>query len=448
MSHRRGRSVVGAVVVVAAFVLSGCGDDSDTSTSSASATAAQQASSTPAASAQGSVGTTAPDPSPAAATKSPVVVGALVDVTGTASGDRARLAKVLPAWQKFVNAHGGLGGHPVTLDIHDTTSDAATAQAEATALIAKQPVAIYLDSSAVESAIAQSLGASGIPIMGVGYSQAVWGAKLTSLGVNCDASGKPVPCALPNAFTLATTFGAVIDMSAVAAKQDGATKVAMVACAEIDSCSSAEPEFQATVKALGMQYGGLIKVSSSAPDYTSECVQMMQDKVDYVFTAIQEAGTVNLWNSCADQGFTGKFVSSTSAVCCNLLKIDGLRLVGSINAFPWWVDDAPVAQFRDAMSAAGLSEDDYASSTATGAWSGLQLLAKASAGLPEAPTKEDVLDGLYSLKDETLDGLLAPVTFTRGQPAPPRDCFWLLTYENQKLSNPLGGLKYACYPAQ
>jgi branched-chain amino acid transport system substrate-binding protein len=334
----------------------------------------------------------------------------------------------------------------VTLDIHDTTSDAATAQAEATSLIAKQPLAIYLDSSAVESALAETLGASGIPILGVGYSPAVWGAKLTSLGVKCDPSGKPVPCALPNAFTTATTFGAVIDMSAVAAKQDGATKVAMVACAEIDSCSSAEPEFQATVKALGMQYGGLIKVSSSSPDYTAECIQLIQEKVDYVFTAIQEAGTVNLWNSCADQGFTGKFVSSTSAVCCNLLKIAGLRLVGSINAFPWWVDDAPVAQFRDAMSSAGLSEDDYASSTATGAWTGLQLVAKASADLPEQPTKDDVLDGLYSLKDETLDGLLAPVTFTRGQPAPPRDCFWLLTYIDKKLANPLGGLNHTCYP--
>src|SRR6476659_9294178 len=187
MSHRRGRSVVGAVVV-AAFVLSGCGDDSDSSTSSAPVTTSQQASSAaPAASSPSSAGTTAPAPVPAAssaaASKSPVLVGALVDETGTASGDRARLAKVLPAWQKFVNAHGGLGGHPVTLDIRDTTSDAATAQAAASSLIAKQPVAIYLDSSATESAIAQSLGASGIPILGVGYSPAVWGAKLTSLGV-------------------------------------------------------------------------------------------------------------------------------------------------------------------------------------------------------------------------------------------------------------------------
>jgi branched-chain amino acid transport system substrate-binding protein len=105
-----------------------------------------------------------------------------------------------------------------------------------------------------------------------------------------------------------------------------------------------------------------------------------------------------------------------------------------------------VVTFRDAMSAAGLSEDDYASSTATGAWSGLQLVAKASADLPEEPTKDDVLDGLYSLKDETLDGLLAPVTFTRGQPAPPRDCFWLLTYIDKKLANPLGGLNHTCYP--
>jgi branched-chain amino acid transport system substrate-binding protein len=448
MSCRHRGAVAALMVAGAVLALGACGSDSS---SSSSASSASSASSSPTPS-QSSVSTSGAGastaPSAAPATKSPVLIGALVDLTGSAKGDRDRLAKVLPAWAKFVNAHGGLGGHPVQLDIHDTTSDAATAQSEATALIAKQPVAIYLDSSATESAIAESLGKSGIPIVGVGYSPAVWGAKLTSLGVNCDPSGKPVPCALPNAFTLATTFGAVIDMSAVAAKEAGATKVAMVACAEIDSCSSAEPEFQATVKALGMQYEGLIKVSSSAPDYTAQCIQLIQDKVDYVFTAIQEEGTVKLWNSCAEQGFEGKFVSSTSAICCNLLKIDKLRLVGSLNAFPWFVDDAPVKQFRDAMTAGGLSADDYSSSTATGAWSALQLVAKASATLPDSPTKADVLNGLYSLKDETLDGLLPPVTFTRGQPAPPRNCFWLLSYQDQKLANPLGGLQYSCYPKQ
>src|ERR1700736_3976370 len=62
-------------------------------------------------------------------TKSPITIGALIDISGSSSGGRAVLAKVIPAWEKYINAKGGLGGHPVKVDIRDVASDGAKAQA-------------------------------------------------------------------------------------------------------------------------------------------------------------------------------------------------------------------------------------------------------------------------------------------------------------------------------
>ena len=76
----------------------------------------------------------------------------------------------------------------------------------------------------------------------------------------------------------------------------------------------------------------------------------------------------------------------------------------------------------------------------------LQLLAKANANIGDSPTKEDVLDGLYTVKDETLDGLIAPITFTKGELASHRPCFWPYIFKDGEFTNPLGGITFQCYP--
>jgi hypothetical protein len=55
---------------------------------------------------------------------------------------------------------------------------------------------------------------------------------------------------------------------------------------------------------------------------------------------------------------------------------------------------------------------------------------------------------MYTLNNETLGGLIPPITFTKGQPAGPRNCFWPYIFQNGTITNPLGGLKYECYPTQ
>ena len=65
----------------------------------------------------------------ATADKSPVLIAALVDLTGPSTGP-ANMPDVIKAWGDYINAKGGINGHPVTFDIQDTKGDAATAQSQ------------------------------------------------------------------------------------------------------------------------------------------------------------------------------------------------------------------------------------------------------------------------------------------------------------------------------
>jgi branched-chain amino acid transport system substrate-binding protein len=55
-----------------------------------------------------------------------------------------------------------------------------------------------------------------------------------------------------------------------------------------------------------------------------------------------------------------------------------------------------------------------------------KLFEKAAANLPEPPTSEAVLRGLWSLRNDDLGGLTYPITFIENQPAPLVNCWWTL----------------------
>ena len=357
------------------------------------------------------------------------------------------MGDAVKAWGTYINAKGGINGHPVTFDIQDSKGDAAASQSILDAQVAKNPVAMVLETTSTEATIAASLGALKMPVIGFGYTPAVWGGYIEGFKLKCSTDPKaPVACALPNAFTITTTFGAVVDEQVLGAQAAGAKKLATAACAEVAACSQAGPVFSATAKTLGLEDTGTIKVDSNKGDYSAECIQWVQQKVDFI--QISGSGTMgaNIFKSCAEQGYKGIYGASAGSVAGDLIKVKGITLAGGLNAFPWWVDDPAVAEYRDAMKAGGLTEDDIASSALTGMWSSLQLFAKANAKLGDTPTATETLKNMFTVKDETLGGLIAPVTFTEGQLAKSRDCFWPYILKDGKFTNPLGGLKFQCYP--
>src|SRR4029079_1371822 len=143
--------------------------------------------------------TTAPASSAPAADKSPIVIAALIDQTGPSAGDGPAMVKVVKAWADAVNGKGGINGHPVDMQVADTKGDPAAAQTAIDAMTTKKPLAFLLSTSSTESAMAESLTATGVPVIGMGYSPSVWGGNIEAFKLACStAPGAAVACAIPN----------------------------------------------------------------------------------------------------------------------------------------------------------------------------------------------------------------------------------------------------------
>lgn len=468
----RPRRLFGVGIVSVSLLLASCGGDDDAEPAQTTAPAPATESATESAtepdpeptsteaptpteptSTKAPASTEPPTTDPAGPTGSPVIVAALTDQSGPSSGTQKDAPDILNAWADFINANGGVNGHPVVIEVRDTKGDPATAQSALDELVAMNPGLLYIADSTSESSLAAGIEASGIPLVGVGYNPAVWGGNIEAFKLACSPDeGAPVACALTNAFTITTTFGAVVDEQVIAAQLAGATKLATAACAEVDSCSAAAPVFDATAAALGIENAGVTKVSSTAPDYTAECIKWVQDGIDFIQISASGEMGARLYSDCTDQGYDGLFGASAGTVGGALIKVDGIHLVGGLNAFPWWVDDAPVAEFRDAMNAAGVAEDAWSNPNATGTWSVMQLWAKGMSNTDitadDEITKEASLAAMYTISDETLDGLISPVTFTEGERASHRPCFWPYELKDGVFTALNGGLKYSCNPPE
>ena len=110
------------------------------------------------------------------------------------------------------------------------------------------------------------------------------------------------------------------------------------------------------------------------------------------------------------------------------------KVAGYVNGFPWWSEAAPVKTFRAAM-AKYAPNTDYREPTSTSTWSALELFRKTMANAPATVTKDDVLKAYWTVKNETLDGLLPKAaTYTQGQPSNLLNCYWPYVYKDGKFT--------------
>jgi len=417
--HRGSRSRIAAIFIVLGLVLAACSSDDDSSSSAPPATESNL-------------------------TKSEIVIATPVQ----AFSPKPYTENAAKVWEQWANANGGINGHPVRVVIADTKNDPTVAQSAVKKVIDEdKPIAFvgYNDQTIVSWY--DQLVAANIPSVGGGcYFQSIICAG---------------PGASPLYFTATTTIPAITQSSMVSAKQNGATKFAAVVCAEVSSCAAIEPIFSGTTQALGLEYGGIIKVSQAAPDYNAECLQLKGEDVDAVGLAVFEEVAVRFVEACAAQGFNPQWKITggtvTEAVASQMAAATSGTVEGGMESAPWWSDAAPVAEIRDAFETY-MPDADYEAAYTTTAWAGFELFRTAMANASDNPTSEEVITAMLALNDEDVNGLLPQsMTYTANQPSPLISCFWLVKYEDGKFSvDPSGGasgnsitsgdLKSDCFP--
>jgi branched-chain amino acid transport system substrate-binding protein len=394
------RSAYAILAVILAFAAAGC--SSSSGSSSGNSTAAPASSSN--------------------LSGEPVRIGVISSDTG-ATGTTNDTKVTVARWEAYINAHGGINGHPVDVIEMDDNDSPATALQDFDQLVQVDHVVVIGDSSYVDSAFEKAAAAAHIPVV-----------SLDAAGSNF-AYGTD-PNFFPNQQTVLGGMWAI----AKTAQLSGHTKLGILYCAEVAGCSLIASLVKPNATPLGVSIVSNISFSNSEPNYTAQCLAAKNAGVQiWQVAATEQSSYVRVVNDCAAQHFypvlEGAGNSLGTAVVDDPAVHEAWGFTGTIPAF---VRTSATAAFHTAM-------DSYLPKATIqivviADWAGLQLIATAAAVTIKAgttPTSQDIYNGLYSFRGNTIGGLTPPLTYTKGKGT---NVYCAFVYEivNGQNSTPLG----------
>ena len=417
MVQRRNILMAAAAIVAVVTSVSACSSGSSSSGSSSGTAAASAAASvSPGASQSGS-----------AATGSPITVGVECSCSGAFGASLSAAWSVVQAWQKSVNAAGGLEGHPVQLIEKDNGSVPGTALTDAQALIASKPAAI-IDLDILDEVWQKQASAAKIPVIGGNFSS-------------------PSYYADPNWYPSGQTNDSITYSVAATAKQAGATNLADFYCAESAQCQESVPLIKAAGQSVGVPVVYSASIAAAAPNFTAQCVAAKQAGVTGIFIGDSISVIARVASDCAAQGYNPIFVTEGTGFTDQALTATGLkdRLWSSYPILPYFSGSSAVTAMNTAVDQyfPGLrSKVGVWSEVAAQAWTAGLLLAQgvkdSGATASTAVTPTLITTGLDKVSNDTLGGFSPPLTLTAGK-AHPVDCWYVGRVQSGKATQ-VGGL--------
>jgi branched-chain amino acid transport system substrate-binding protein len=367
-AHKAAGILIAALVASAAIV--GCGSSSGSPASSSS----------PSTSAKGT----------------PYAVGLIATLSGPLSGDFGGQSVGIDAWEKWTNAHGGVDGHPVKAYVMDDQSSPSAALQDVKTLISQDHVLAILGVSDEGPAWAPYAAQHGVPIIGGNTSIA------------------PIPDWYPTG-DVNLTYGAV-----AAAHKAGAKGIADVYCSEAALCAASVPVIAHDAKTLGMTEPYATGVALDQPGYTATCLAARQHGADALLEEVDLTTITTLAGDCAQQNYKPLYIGLAVEAGRPYLQgmPSGTTMAVAENVFPWFAHSSPATerywQALETYEPGVFKSNNFGPSLAM-AWASGEMFAAAAAHLGAHPTPAAVKAGLYSLKNETLGGLIPPTTYTPGK---------------------------------
>ncbi len=365
-------------------------------------------------------------PAPGAVKGAPLKVGMLSTLTGPIGATLAGGTKGAQAWVAYINAAGGLNGHPVELTLADDSGDPARNRSQAQYLVEqKGDVGILMSSAPVSGQGSVSyFQEKRIPVVGTeGCSPWVTRNSMYFPQMSSDPLCADVT---------AQAMGSVLI-------PQNKKKIALIYCVEISGCTNLARSSAFT--AVGFEVVYKASVSLAAPDFTAQCLAARNAGAEALYMAFDTQSVGRLADNCASVSFKPVYGHPGQIAADTHLKnpnLDG-DTIGFPTA-PWFDTRIPgIVAFRAAMAkfAPNVTPDG---STMTG-WAAGKLLEHAGRNLA-TPTSQSLLDGLWSINGDDLDGITGPLTY-------PKDakrngdtmqlCYWVVQVKAGKWSAPGAG---------
>jgi branched-chain amino acid transport system substrate-binding protein len=222
-------------------------------------------------------------------------------------------------------------------------------------------------------------------------------------------------------------------------------KIALFYCREAPICQIVRDNIVKAQKDLGYTVAFEAQVSIAQPDYTAEIIAARNAGSDAVASVMDNASTLRIARSMSRQGWTAPYSSQFSNHDERVLKNGGRDVEGFLisGATAPWSSSPLMADYRAAIDrfVSGGVKSDFGA----GAWVGGKLMELIAARFGDAVTSDDFLKGLYSLKEETLGGRIAPTTFVEGSHDRTNLCMVPIVVKNGAFVAPHGD-KFFCAP--
>jgi branched-chain amino acid transport system substrate-binding protein len=272
-------------------------------------------------------------------------------------------------------------------------------------------------------------------------------------GDGIDGGWQQNPYLFPQGGTPLSAFGGAL---AAVKKDKGFTKTFLLYCAEAAICTLTNSSAKAKggiADLAGVQLLGSQQVTLTQPDYTAGCQLAKNAGAQFLFVLVDAAAMRRVARSCASIGYkvpiagTAIDFTNESPQDPNLSAV-GVYASAPVAAFP--ATDSPAMKaFHDAY--AKYLPNQGPDQSALEGWSAGKLFEKTVGVVFDKARAGNVVtdllfQGLYKLKNETVDGLGPGVTFKSGGLPTLNPCYYVLTIKDGAYRAPYGSQKF-CFTA-
>jgi len=358
----------------------------------------------------------------------PIVLGNVGTYSGPAGSSTAGTDTTVQVWAQWTNAHGGIAGHPVQVFTADDGGDPQRSLALVKDMVENKHVIAFVANQVPFTMQAQLpyLHQHGIPLIGGDNTQPLWTAD--SL-----------------AFPLGTTIAEAVLGDYKEAHRRNLPRLGLFYCIEAPACTFIRDyTVNGGASKAGEELVYQSQISLTQPDFTAQCLGAQSAGAQVIFLAMEANSIIRVAASCSRQNYHPLYVATAAQTTRDLEGYNTLEgFYATSQDFPYMIGNTPAtAQFQQAVQQ--YAPNLRLSGGTTIAWVSGQMLAKvATAHVGAQPTSQDLLNGLWAIHDETLNGLTPPITYTRNQPAPPIQCYFLIEMKQGRWASSSGDT-YAC----
>jgi len=346
---------------------------------------------------------------------------------GTISGPAP---PAIRAWVADVNSRGGLGGHPVRVIMVDDGGDPARAQSAVRQMVEKDHVIAMLYPYAIGTLVPvlPYLEEKGIPVLGQMGAETLadYSAAVFQPFMGADKG---------------TAWGFV---NAVLAQTDK-RKLGILWCREVAACALVKDGIKKITPYQGEEVVYDAQISFAQPDYTAEVLRAQQAGVEILMTFADIATVNRVAQSSHRQNYHPVLSATHNMQHTEALnyadELDGLLTYSRIPPYNSPQMAPYVRAMRTYQPKAPLGELGGAAYV-----TGQLLEAKIAPLLDDDPTPAEITEAMYTLKNETLGGLLPPITFPRQKDRSEVNlCVIPVTFKDKKFLTPRGEA-FICAP--